>query len=119
VVASSGVAALSAEPLALAAPEAGGAPPAALSLSANRPNPFRAETTIEYALPRATDVRLVIYDVRGRVVRTLVDGAQSAGLQRTSWDGRDESGIMAAAGTYVYRLEADGQMLTRKLSVLR
>jgi hypothetical protein len=116
VVASSGSAS------AQAVPPSGEEPdrvPGIVELLGNRPNPFGSQTTIQYALPRAANVRLVIFDVRGRVVRTLVDGAQGAGPQFAIWDGKDDRGSVAAAGTYIYRLEADGTRLTRKLSLLR
>jgi photosystem II stability/assembly factor-like uncharacterized protein len=90
-----------------------------LALHANHPNPFVSETTIQYSLPRATAVRLVIYDVRGRTVRTLVDGVQEAGDRRTVWDGRDDRGFLAGAGLYLCRLEADGTSLIRKLSRMK
>ncbi|MGH7726908.1 MAG: FlgD immunoglobulin-like domain containing protein [Candidatus Eiseniibacteriota bacterium] len=88
-------------------------------LQANHPNPFRGETTIQYSLPRAATVRLVIYDVTGRAVRTLVSGVEEAGQRRATWDGRDEGGSLAASGIYICRLEADGVSFTRKLSLLR
>ena len=93
--------------------------PAVMMLHANHPNPFRAETTIQYSLPRAASVRLVIYDVTGRAVRTLVQGVEEAGQRRATWDGRDERGSLAASGLYICRLEADGASLTRKVSLLR
>lgn len=93
--------------------------PAGIVLQANQPNPFSAGTTIQYRLVKQTPVRLVVYDMAGRTVRTLVDGVESAGERRTTWDGRDESGSPASAGMYVYRLDAGGVSLTRKMSLLR
>jgi len=93
--------------------------PGDLALHANRPNPFRSETTIRYSLPRTMPVRLVVYDVTGRAVRTLVEGLQDAGERRTSWDGKDDRGLLVGAGMYLYRLEAGGERLTRKMSLLK
>ena len=74
------------------------------------------ETLISYSLPRAASVRLVVHDVRGRVVRTLVDGLREAGEQRVAWDGNDARGVVVAPGVYLCRLETDGATLARKVS---
>ena len=95
------------------------AAPKEMALHANYPNPFNPKTTIQYSLPRAMPVRLVIYDVNGRLVRKLVDGVQDAGDQRATWDGRNEGGSAVGSGVYIYRLEADGTMLTRKMNLLK
>jgi hypothetical protein len=93
--------------------------PKEMALHANYPNPFNPATTIQYALPQAMRVRLVIYDVSGRLVRKLVDGVEDAGDRRVSWDGRDERGSAVGSGVYVYRLEAGGTTLARKMSLLK
>jgi photosystem II stability/assembly factor-like uncharacterized protein len=90
-----------------------------IALGANHPNPFQSQTTILYSLPRPMGVRLAIYDVTGRAVRTLVDGVQGAGDQHVAWDGRDERGILSPSGVYVCRLEAAGTSRTHKVSLLR
>lgn len=91
----------------------------AIVLRPNLPNPFRSDTTILYALPQAMPVRLMVYDVAGRAVRTLLNGMQLPGERRVTWDGRDESGTHVADGVYLYRLEAGGTNLTRKMVVVR
>ncbi|HSQ59504.1 MAG TPA: FlgD immunoglobulin-like domain containing protein, partial [Acidobacteriota bacterium] len=68
---------------------------------------------------RAATVRLRVFDVRGRLVRVLADGAYPAGLSLVAWDGRDGTGRDAATGTYFYRLEAEGVAESRKLTLLR
>lgn len=93
--------------------------PLALELNQNQPNPFRPETTIRYALPQAGDVSLVVYDVQGRVVRTLDRGTKESGRYNVRWNGLDNQGARVAAGVYFYRLEAAGQVLTRKMTVLK
>ena len=95
------------------------APPVTLELHANTPNPFNPRTTIRYSLPRVTLVRIVIYDVNGRLVRRLVDGNEPAGERTVTWDGRDDRGAFVGSGVYVYALEADGTRLTRKMSLLK
>ena len=89
--------------------------PGEILLHANHPNPFAGGTTIQYALPRPVQVRLAIYDIAGRKVRTLVDGVQGPVESRVTWDGRDEKGGRLSAGVYFYRLEAGSTMLTRKM----
>ena len=91
----------------------------AIVLSGNLPNPFREGTTIRYALPQAMDVRLMVYDVAGRAVRTLLNGMQRAGEGAVIWDGRNESGTQVGDGVYLYRLEAGDTNLTRKMIVVR
>ena len=83
-----------------------GEPTAACSLYPNRPNPFRTETVISYRLPSGRRVKMDVYDVAGRRVRTLVDAAQAAGDRSVTWDGTDGSGRRVGAGTYFLRLEA-------------
>jgi len=90
-----------------------------LALYAAQPNPARNNTTIGFALPRAAHVRLRVYDVAGRLVRTLVDGPVSAGAGVKIWDGRDNSGLPAAGGMYFYRLETGTRTLTRKMMLVR
>jgi hypothetical protein len=88
-------------------------------LFANHPNPFGARTTIHYTLSRPGSVRLVVHDVAGRLVRTLVDANQDPGERRVMWDGCDEKGSRVGAGLYLYRLETDGTVLTRKTHLLK
>lgn len=92
--------------------------PGAMSLR-SYPNPFNPNTTIQYSLLETGRVRLSIYDVTGRLVRTLVDGVRNAGDQRVLWDGKDDRGSPVGSGVYVYQLEAGRTSLTRKMSLLR
>ncbi len=92
---------------------------ASLALGPVWPNPVRGEGTIAFALPRAGTASLKVFDVRGRCVRTLVDGAVTAGENVALWDGRDDAGHVLPDGVYVYRLQTAGTTLTRKLLVVR
>jgi hypothetical protein len=85
------------------------------TLAPNLPNPFRASTTISYALTRPGAVRLSIFDVAGRQVATLVDEPQSAGDHQAVWDGRDRRGRLVAAGVYMYRLESGSEVGSRRM----
>ena len=81
--------------------------PEAFRLHGNWPNPFNASTTIAFDVSGTVPVRLVVYDVLGRRVRTLYSGELlTAGHYRTSWNGRDDEGRQAASGVYLYQLIA-------------
>lgn len=89
-------------------------------LQAATPNPFRAHTMIAYDLPRAGRVELSIFDVSGRLVRSLVSGTvQQAGHYSVEWDGRDGSGSALPAGLYFGRLAAGGDQAMRRLVRVR
>ena len=90
------------------------------ALGQNRPNPFPGGVTlIEYVIPQQMRVTLQVYDVSGRLVRTLVSGSVSAGRNRVTWDGRDNFGSPVASGVYFYRLGNGTESLTRKGILLR
>jgi hypothetical protein len=94
-------------------------PPDHITLYPNHPNPFNAQTTIEYALPAEAKVRLFIFNVNGQPIRKLVDGIQPAGHRRVVWDGKDHRGVEVSSGIYLYRLEAGGKIFMRQLTVLK
>ncbi len=93
--------------------------PSSFSLLQNHPNPFNPRTIIEYALPRDARVNLVIYNVLGQKVKTLVDGFQTAGFQSAEWDGTDERGNVSASGIYFFKLKAGDFSQTRKMVMLK
>jgi len=75
----------------------------------NYPNPFNPSTQIEFTLPRSGKAEIRIYDVAGRVVRTLGGSSRPAGVHAVTWTGRDDTGSGVVSGTYYYRLVVDGQ----------
>jgi hypothetical protein len=89
--------------------------PGQFSLFPNYPNPFNAQTAIEYALPQESKVRLRIYNTLGHLIRTVVDETQSPGYKRAVWDGKNDSGVRVSSGIYFYQLEAGFQKFTRKM----
>ena len=95
------------------------ATPTDFSLSPNHPNPFNPKTQITFSLPKASDVTLQIFSVDGKLVRTLNQARLTAGSHTVSWDGLTDAGQQAASGTYIYRLQADGKVLTEKMTLLR
>ena len=94
--------------------------PAAFALASNYPNPFNPATTIKYSLPQAADVKLMVYNVMGQVVRTLVAEHQSAGRYAVEWDATNNNGHSLSSGMYFYRLAAGGEFLeTKKMLLLK
>lgn len=83
--------------------------------AANYPNPFQEATVLEYSLPDAGPVTMVIYDLRGRRVATLVHGEQSAGEHSVVWDGTTPTGEPVAPGVYVGTLRFCGISVSRKM----
>jgi DNA-binding beta-propeller fold protein YncE len=88
-------------------------------LEQNVPNPFNPTTSIKYSIAGDADVRLVIYDVAGREVRTLVDQHQRANVYRIVWDGINDQGDRVASGVYFYKLVAGTFTSTRKMMLLK
>ena len=80
--------------------------PGAVAVSPSFPNPFNAATTISYRLPRTRAVRLVIYDLLGQKVRTLLDGSAAPGTHCARWDGRDDRGVEVGSGVYILHFAA-------------
>jgi len=96
--------------------------PTSTTLLPNYPNPFNPETWIPYQLKEAAEVKLMLYDVRGRVVRRLAIGNQPAGVYRSRdraayWDGRNERGQFVATGVYFCTLAAGDFSATRRMLV--
>jgi hypothetical protein len=88
-------------------------------LSPAYPNPFGGQTTVEYALTERADVRLSVYDVMGRRVAMLAEGARPSGVHSVTWDGTSDGGQQLASGLYLIRLVADGQMATSRITLVR
>jgi hypothetical protein len=93
--------------------------PKAFSLAQNRPNPFKRVTEITYGLPVQTDVRLIVFNVTGQRVRTLVDERQPAGYKVVWWDGTNDEGTPVSDGVYFYELRAGGHSEIRKMILAR
>jgi hypothetical protein len=92
------------------------APRLAFRLHQNAPNPFRPSTTIRFELPQRATVSLRIYDVAGRLVRSLANGSTlEAGRHEAAWNGQGESGQRVTAGLYFYRLQAGTFSETRRM----
>ena len=85
----------------------------------NYPNPFNPSTTIVYQLQQAENISLKIYDVTGRLIKTIVDENKEAGYYNVVWDGTDQSGKAVSSGVYMYALHAGDYTETRKCLLLK
>lgn len=94
------------------------APPAGTRLVLS-PNPFNPRTTVGYTLAAPGPARVAVYDLRGRRVALLAEGRHEAGPHEAVWQGLDDRGQAVPSGTYFVRVEADGQVLTRKALLLK
>jgi len=95
--------------------------PKAFSVSQNYPNPFNPSTTIQFDIPAGQSfapVEISIYDMRGRLIRKLLDEKKKPGRYQVHWDGRDGKGNKVSSGVYLYRIVADDFMSTRKMVLL-
>lgn len=88
-------------------------------LAQNMPNPFNPATTISYEVPEAGAVKLVVYNLLGQQVRTLVNDNIEAGYHTIAWDGADEFGRQVASGIYIYRMKAGDFNATRRMMFLK
>ena len=93
--------------------------PEKFALFQNRPNPFNPETEISYYLPEGCEVKLTIYNILGRRVKTLSEGYQDAGMKTLVWDGKDDHGGQLSSGIYFYRLQAGTFSQTRKMNLIK
>lgn len=92
--------------------------PIEISLKQNFPNPVAERTTIAYAIPQEMNVKLEIYDITGRNVKTLVNEVQSAGAKEVVWDKKNTDGKPLPSGLYFYTLNAGNRSLAKTLIVL-
>jgi endo-1,4-beta-xylanase len=93
--------------------------PTDFTLYQNYPNPFNPSTTIEYTLRYSSKVTLIIYNVKGEKIRTLIDTNQSIGQYKPAWDARDDQNNPVSSGVYFYRLTTDNGSLQKKMVLLR
>ena len=93
--------------------------PSEFNLHQNYPNPFNITTTLRYDLPQETHVHLIVYDILGRKVSTLVNGVENPGYKYAIWDATDNSGKPVSAGVYIYRIDAGSFVCSRKMILLK
>ncbi len=93
--------------------------PLADRLWQNWPNPFNPSTQIRFGVRLRGHVRIDIFDVAGRLVKTLLDENMDAGIHRVSWDGKNQAGTRATSGVYFYKIKANGFEKSKKMVLLR
>jgi hypothetical protein len=93
--------------------------PAVIALAQNVPNPFNAGTDITYTVENGGPARLEIFNVRGQLVATLVNGHRDRETYTVGWDGTGDDGRKLPSGTYIYRLQALGLSETRKMQLVQ
>lgn len=93
--------------------------PESYTMAQNYPNPFNANTRISFGLPQESDVRLDVYAITGARVATLLDGRYQAGWYDINWNGADASGKALASGVYFYKLNAGGEVISMKMTLLK
>ncbi len=90
-----------------------------LKLEQNYPNPFNSSTVIQYKINAANYIKLVVYNLQGKMVRTLVDELQNTGRKKAIWNGKDAQGRTVSNGIYIYRLITDRAIKTKKMILLK
>ena len=93
--------------------------PLTFSLNQNYPNPFNPSTIISYELPNTSKIKLEIFDMMGRNVKTLFDGSKPAGRHYQTWNGSDNFGNAMGAGVYVYRMTTDNKFFIKKMILMK
>jgi hypothetical protein len=96
----------------------GDLPATTTAMYGNFPNPVKGKTRIVYSVAARIRVRLQIFDVQGRLVKTLVDGPHPQGHYDVDWNGRDQAGRHMPAGCYYYRMTAGNHTETRRMILL-
>jgi flagellar hook assembly protein FlgD len=93
--------------------------PTEFALHQNYPNPFNPVTTVRYDLPEDNMVNISIYDLRGRVIRRLVNSPQTAGFKTIRWNATNNAGFPVSSGLYLYRIQAGEFVQTKKMVFLK
>ncbi len=93
--------------------------PQQTQLAQNYPNPFNPETTIRYQLTKASHVSLKVYNLKGELVKTLLEGEQIGGYHQIHWNGKDKNNQSVATGIYIYRLITDKYSKSRKMILIK
>ena len=94
------------------------APPLQLSAS-NYPNPFNPVTSIRFVAPRRGEMSIKVYDVRGSLVRTLINGTVEEGPDSIDWNGKDDRGSRVASGVYFYEVRMGNDIQVNKMALVK
>ena len=96
-----------------------GGPPLEFTISRNYPNPFNSTTQIDYQVPEDNHIRIVVYDLMGREVRTLMDKVQSKGYYNIEWNGESDHGEFVSTGVYFFQFTSNGFSNEKKMIFLK
>jgi len=89
------------------------------TLLQNYPNPFNPTTTISYAIPKAGNVEMKIFDINGQLIRNLANEQKAAGVYNTNWDSKNDAGRTVASGIYICQVKYNSSLLTKKMLLLK
>ncbi|MBN2279175.1 MAG: T9SS type A sorting domain-containing protein [Candidatus Marinimicrobia bacterium] len=92
--------------------------PEEFKLEKNYPNPFNPTTNIRFAIPEQGNVSLVVYDLLGNKIKTLVSSSMKAGFYNAAWNATNEAGLRVSSGVYFYRLMVGNRIVDTKKMVL-
>lgn len=93
--------------------------PTEYRLEQNYPNPFNPQTTIRFGLPEDGQAQLMIFNMQGRLVKTLVHGLKAAGMYNQTWNGTDDQGRPVSSGVYIYQLKTETYSQNKKMLLIR
>ncbi|MCH2657338.1 MAG: T9SS type A sorting domain-containing protein, partial [Dehalococcoidia bacterium] len=93
--------------------------PIEFSLSDNYPNPFNPSTSIDFSIAEPSIVDLLIYDASGRLVKTLVSENKGVGSYTVNWDGTNNNGVSVSAGMYLYKINTENYVETKKMLLVK
>jgi len=93
--------------------------PNQFKLMQNYPNPFNPVTVIRFEIPKASEVRITVYNILGEKVKTLVSGYLSAGSSSVKWDGTNDKGEQVSSGIYVYQMIAGNSIIIRRMILIK
>lgn len=85
----------------------------------NTPNPFNSQTKITYTLPCRLFIKIEVYDILGRKVKTLLKEFVDAGYHQSIWDSRDDNGFPVSSGLYIYSIKAGDYYLNHKMICIK
>ena len=89
------------------------------ALAQNYPNPFNPDTLIRFTLAKDADVSVNIYNIKGQLVKTLVNDHRKAGEHQVSWNGIDDNGTPVGSGVYLYRMQTNEYLSTKRMILLK
>jgi len=90
-----------------------------IATASNFPNPFNPETRITYTLNKPGQVKIRIYNVQGQFIKTLLDEYQNPGIYSSTWNGKTDNGETVPSGMYFYRIDAGGETLTQRMTLMK